>query len=132
MAKDYQCWRCGGSLSGIPVPFVRLAQCRACSADLHVCRMCRFYNPVLTTRCDHEMAEPAREIDIANFCHYFRPRYDAFIPKEKSRSDAARAQLEAIFGTATPSSDPADENTETNDELATAKARFDSIFKDSK
>lgn len=132
MAKDYQCWRCGGSLHDIPVPFVRLAQCRNCSADLHVCRMCRFYNPTLSGRCDHDMAEPAREIDIANFCHYFRPRYDAFQPKEKSRSDAAKAQLEAIFGPTENPDDPTPATADTSDDHATAKARFDSIFKDSK
>lgn len=130
MGKDLVCWRCGASLREVPLPLARLAQCRACGTDLHACRMCRFYNPNLNGRCDHDMAEPAREIDLANFCHYFRPRHDAFQPRDKSRSDAARAKLQEIFGaaadagSATPSADkPADD-------LTTARKKFDSLFKD--
>jgi len=118
------CWRCGASLKDLPLPITRLMQCKACNADLHVCRMCQFYNPGLHQKCDHDMAEPAREVDIANFCDYFKPRADAYTATEKSRADAARAQLEALFG--------GDDKTGATDKDAqqSAKDRFDSLFKD--
>lgn len=122
------CWRCGASLKDIPTPFVRLAQCKACGADLHVCRLCKFYNPSHFEKCDHDLAEPAREVDIANFCHYFRPKPGAYNPQEKTRSDDAMAQLKALFGDTDNAGKEAPE--ETPDQSAqSAKQKFDDLFK---
>lgn len=124
------CWRCGGSLHHVPQPLVRLAQCPACGADLHVCRLCKFYNPRHSDKCDHDLAEPAREIDVANFCHYFRPRPGAYNTVEHDRAEDAMAQLKALFGdsedTTAPSTSP---QAEAEDDKAAAKARFDDLFK---
>ena len=123
------CWRCGASLKELPKPLVRLAQCKVCAADLHVCRLCKFYNPNHFEKCDHELAEPAREVDVANFCHYFRPRPDAYNPKEKSKADEAMAQLKALFaGTGNESSSAngkAVEQTKKSD----TKTKLDDLFK---
>jgi len=112
------CWRCGASLKDIPKPLGRLAQ-----------RLCKFYNPNHFEKCDHDMAEPAREVDVANFCHYFRPRADAYNPQEKSRADDAMAELKALFGESEMTEQ--DENKETEDKTETDsdKAKFDSLFK---
>lgn len=95
---EYVCWKCGASLKSVPRPISRMSKCKLCEADLHVCRLCRFYNPRMLDRCDHEMAEPAREVDVANFCQYFKPKRDAYHAVEDSRSKAAQAQLKALFG----------------------------------
>ena len=121
---DLVCWRCGASLKDLPQPITRLIQCTACSADLHVCKLCRYYNPRLHQKCDHDMAEPAREIDIANFCDYFTPRPDAYQPLEASKTDAARAQLEALFG------GDEEAGADEKDAQQSAKDKFDSLFKD--
>ena len=125
------CWRCGASLKDIPRPFTRLEQCRACGADLHVCRMCRFYNPRMHDKCDHEMAEPAREVDLANFCQYYKPSPDAFDAKDRSSEDEAMQKLKALFGE--PEQEQSDkEATPTSEKLddrAAAKKRFDDLFK---
>ena len=78
------------------------------------------------------MAEPVRDVAVANFCHYFKPRPDAFNTDKKSKSDEALAQLKSLFG-------DTDETTlnDTRDKhhgsgLENAKNRFDSIFKDKK
>ena len=118
------CWRCGASLKDLPLPITRLMQCKACNADLHVCRLCQFYNPRLHQKCNHDMAEPAREVDIANFCDYFKPRPDAFKPADKSSADAARAQLEALFGGDDKAAAP------DNEAQQSAQDKFDSLFKD--
>lgn len=122
------CWRCGASLKDTPKPFTRLAQCKSCSADLHVCRLCKFYNPNHFEKCDHDMAEPAREVDVANFCHYFRPRPDAYNPQEKFRADDAMSQLKALFGEDSVATDEADSEEEKPGD-ASAKAKFDALFK---
>ena len=122
------CWHCGGSLKNIATPFTRLAQCQACGADLHVCRLCKFYNPNHFEKCDHDMAEPAREVDIANFCHYFRAKPNAYNPREKSRADDAMAQLKALFGETEDNSKDTPEQSADQDEPS-AKQKFDDLFK---
>ena len=117
------CWSCGASLSAIPLPFTRLEQCKHCHVDLHVCRLCRFYNPRVSDKCDHEQAEPARDISVANFCDYFQPRADAFVANADSNSEAALDKLRALFG------EPAD-SSQTASSPSHSKNKFDALFKD--
>lgn len=120
------CWRCGASLNTITLPMERLAQCRQCNADLHVCRLCRYYNPRVNDKCDHEMAEPARAIDVANFCHYFRPRSGAHDSEDKQRADKAMEQLKSLFGDDAPTETSSDVADKTHD---ADRSRFDDLFK---
>ncbi len=98
MSEKIVCWHCGEALREVPKPFPRLAKCRHCEADLHVCLMCRHYNPRYSTRCDHEMAEAARELDLANFCHYLKLRPDAYLAQAHDQGKQAEAKLKALFG----------------------------------
>lgn len=98
MMEKTVCWRCGEALEKIEQPFPRLAKCHACEADLHVCRMCQFYKPLLSRRCEHEQAEPAREVDLANFCDYLKLAKNAYAGGEHKRASNAAVQLEALFG----------------------------------
>jgi len=125
------CWHCGASLQQVSLPLTRLAQCKACGADLHVCRLCKFYNPRHSDKCDHELAEPAREVDVANFCHYFRPQAGAYNSQEKSRADDALAQLQALFGDSEeqqPNS-PDKASSAADTDKPSDKDRFDALFK---
>ena len=97
MSKKFVCWRCGESLKEIARPFPRLEKCRTCGADLHVCLMCHFYNPRMNDHCDHELAEPAREADLANFCQYLKLKPGAFT-KAMDKAKQAEAELKALFG----------------------------------
>ena len=128
------CWSCGASLADVPLPFTRLEQCKTCRADLHVCRLCRFYNPNISDKCDHELAEPAREVTVANFCHYFRPRPGAFQADNKGKSDAALTQLKSLFGESASQAQTSDnEDSAGQDELSDqekARRKFESLFKD--
>ena len=97
MIPNLVCWRCGEPLrDDLPRIFPRLEKCLACGSDLHVCRMCRFYAPQYTTKCSHDRAEPAREIDIANFCSHFRLRHGAH--DGAGGGERARDDLDALFG----------------------------------
>lgn len=98
MKKTLVCWRCGASLQELSLPFRRLEQCLKCRADLHVCRMCKSYNPRLTGGCDDPRAQGVRDKELANFCDYFKPSPDAYTPRDDSKSNAAKAELYALFG----------------------------------
>ena len=93
------CWKCGASIEELPQPLERLATCHACLAELHVCKLCQFYNPRVSDKCDEPLAAGSvREVDRANFCDYFKPKPDVFTATDSSAADAAKAELEALFG----------------------------------
>ena len=98
MSANLVCWKCAASLSAYSLPLERLAECKQCHADLHVCRLCQFYNPRLSDHCDEPMAEFVREIERANFCDYFKPRAHAFVAADSQATQAARSELDALFG----------------------------------
>ena len=83
----------------------------------------------MNDRCDHEMAEPARAIDVANFCHYFKPSDEAFVPDQKSRSDQAMDELKALFGDTADDSQTDETPASAADDYDTARKKFDDIFK---
>lgn len=98
MTEKLVCWRCGEPLQKVERSLPRLAKCQSCEADLHVCRMCFYYNPKLSEHCDHEMAEPARQVDQANFCDYLQLKPDAFVSDEYAKAKQASARLSSLFG----------------------------------
>ena len=123
MTGKLVCWRCGEALGDIPKPIPRLFKCRQCEADLHVCLMCRHYNPRYSSKCDHEMAEPARERDLANFCHYLKLKPNAFVEKAFDQSKEAEAKLKALFGDTEEEQDIA-KNESSDDPMEKLKSLF--------
>ncbi|UCH54221.1 MAG: hypothetical protein JSW09_05480 [Pseudomonadota bacterium] len=103
------CWKCGGVLTGVPFPLSRRAECPQCQAELHVCRLCHFYDPRVEGKCREDRAEEVRDKERANFCDYFKPRPGAFRVKDGAKAQAAKARVDALFGGATPNAqhDPA-------------------------
>jgi hypothetical protein len=97
MAVDtLNCWRCGAAVVEEPLPLSRAAECRACRAELHVCRMCEFYAPGRANDCREPVAEPVSDKARANFCGWFRPRA-GLAPAGNDAAEAARRQLEDLF-----------------------------------
>lgn len=123
------CWRCGKSLKDIPLPFTRLQQCKHCHADLHVCRLCRFYNPAVSEKCNHDLAEPARDIELANFCQYFKPVSNAFNEKNHGREEDAMARLKSLFGDDAQDATADSYNDDTKTDYEKAKDKFDALFR---
>ena len=98
MDNGLKCWKCGASLADYTLPLRRLEECRACAAELHVCRMCEFYDTSKAKHCQEPIADEVKDKIHANFCDYFRPTPTAWRPEQRSAADQARAQLEALFG----------------------------------
>jgi hypothetical protein len=117
------CWKCGASLEGEPLPLARLAVCPACRADLHVCRLCVFYDPGVADHCREPVAEVVQDKERGNFCGYFQPRPGAHARPGPDPAREAKARLEALFG-GTPEGDtgpPASESEQ-------ARRRLDDLF----
>lgn len=98
MTEAMVCWKCGASLDGLPLPLGRREECPACHADLHVCRMCRFYDTSVAHACREPVAEEVKDKARANFCDYFQARPGAYRPADDAPARAAREQLDALFG----------------------------------
>jgi hypothetical protein len=98
MSTELVCWKCGAFLKGVPLPLSRRAQCPACEAELHVCRLCTLYNPRVSDRCDEPRAEHPRDAERANFCDYFKPRPGAYAAPDRAEAQAAKARIDALFG----------------------------------
>ena len=46
--------------------------CESCSADLHVCKNCEFYDPSSYNECREPNADRVVEKERANYCDYFQ------------------------------------------------------------
>lgn len=92
------CWRCGASLSELSLPLMRQDECPACHAQVHVCKLCEFYEPKVAKQCREPIADEVKDKDRANFCGYFQPNPRAYQAANQSGSMSARADLDALFG----------------------------------
>lgn len=93
------CWKCGNLLEVIHLPLSRTEECPSCSADLHVCRMCRFYDPGVGDACREPVAERVTDKTRANFCGYLELRKNAHSGGMGSTSSE---DLNALFGLEDP------------------------------
>lgn len=98
MSAQVQCWRCGAVYQEDVRSLPRAAECAACHADLHVCKMCKFYDTRIAKHCREPIAEEVKDKERANFCAYLTVRMNAFSPDSQPNTDAARARLDALFG----------------------------------
>ncbi len=92
------CFRCGESLAALSLPLSRRDQCPACSADVHVCKMCAHFDARVPRQCREDGAEDVGEKERPNFCDWFTPSDSAFDADRKSEADAAKDALAALFG----------------------------------
>jgi hypothetical protein len=116
------CWKCGASIASEPLPLARLAACPACHADLHVCRLCEFYEPGVANSCREPIADVVGDKERANFCGYFQPRPDACTGSGGDPAREARTRLEALFGNA-PGGEP-----ESASDAGGARRRLEDLF----
>ncbi len=98
MSDSLNCWKCGSALDDMPMPLRRRDECPACDTDLHVCRMCEFYDTSVAKSCREPVAEEVTDKERSNFCDYFRARPGVHAAGGVGEAEAARAQLESMFG----------------------------------
>jgi len=96
-AAALDCWKCGAPLEDMPVPVGRGEYCRACRAEIHVCRMCRFFDRSKAKQCAEPVAEPVQDKERANFCGYYEPVAGRFRPAGGA-DENPRTALDALFG----------------------------------
>ena len=127
MKKVIECWRCGTALKPDQLPVNRLEQCHHCHADLYVCRLCRSWNPRYTSKCSHDHADPPLDRERANFCQYFNPAAGVFRNAGAPPGEAARTDLEALFG-AGPAQDSAESSADNITETERAHRALADLF----
>jgi hypothetical protein len=98
MAHDLVCWKCGASLAALSLPLRRLEECPTCRAELHACKLCVDFDTRIAKQCREPTAEEVRDKEHANFCDHFKPRPIAHVPRDGAVIDAARAELDRLFG----------------------------------
>lgn len=107
MTDDLVCWKCGAPLADEPLPLARAAECKSCRADLHVCRLCEFYDPRVAKQCREPIAEEVKDKERSNFCGYFKAMPGAFTPADRTAAEAARSGLDALFTRRAAAHEPA-------------------------
>jgi hypothetical protein len=84
-------------LAALTLPLRRLDACKACSAELHVCKMCVEYDVAYAHHCKEPTAEEVRKKDEANFCDHFKPKAGAYVPKDTGETARAMSALDELF-----------------------------------
>lgn len=73
----------------------RKEECPHCSADMHSCKNCTYYDPGAHNQCTETISEYVPDKERANFCGMYRPHGGNRAPAEDA--NAAKARLEALF-----------------------------------
>jgi len=97
MSHSLVCWKCGSSLSALSLPLRRLDVCKACNAELHVCKMCVEYDTSYAQHCKEPTAEEVRKKDEANFCDFFKPKAGAYVAKDEAALARSKTALDDLF-----------------------------------
>ena len=90
------CFQCGREIPADRT-ILREDECPHCSADLHACRNCRFYDPAVSDQCAEPQAEWVADKERGNFCEYF-VYADRGGPAGLAReSESARERFNKLF-----------------------------------
>ena len=102
------------------LPLRRLEECRKCGAELHVCKLCEWYDTAVAKHCREPIAEEVKDKERANFCDYFKPRANAYSSTPQDAAAKAKAQLDALFSGGVTASQPSAADK--------ARAELDALF----
>ena len=97
MTQGLVCWNCAASLAELSLPLRRLDVCKACNAELHVCKMCIEYDVSYAKHCKEPTAEEVRRKTEANFCDHFKPKPGAYTAKNTAEVTRAKSALDDLF-----------------------------------
>lgn len=115
MTATLVCWKCGTPIKDLPLPLARLAACPHCRVDLHVCKLCKFYDISVAKYCQEPIADEVLDKERSNFCGYFYAKPNAYQPQDTAKHTKA---LDALFGKETQLDKPAE----------TAREQLENLF----
>ena len=84
-------------MEALTLPLRRLDVCKACNAELHVCKICVEYDTSYAKHCKEPTAEEVRKKEEANFCDHFKPRAKAFVGRDDADLARVKSALDALF-----------------------------------
>ena len=122
MSELYTCWKCAGPLQELQLPLPRHEECSHCRAQLHVCRMCLYFDAAAAQQCREPVAENVSDKQRANFCGYYQINPQAYAGLLDQAADSRK--LDALFGDG--ASGEASETSTSEDELS---KQLDQLFK---
>ena len=99
MPESTTCWKCGDPLQELLMPLARHEECPHCRTQLHVCRMCVYFDTTAPQQCREPVAENVSDKQRANFCGYFQINPQACAGPSDQAADSL--QLDALFGDGT-------------------------------
>ncbi len=89
------CVICGTSVDD-KFPVSRLAHCLRCTADLHACRQCFWYDARVAKQCREPMAEWMADKEKSNFCDYYKLNDKTRVVAD-TKADEAKEALKKLF-----------------------------------
>ena len=123
MTETSVCWKCGGPLLDLLFPLARHEECPHCQAQLHVCRMCIFFDTASAQQCREPIADLVSDKQRANFCGYFQINPHAFTAST-DQAVASIRELDALF-----SSESCEAASETRSDEASGDETLEELFK---
>lgn len=96
----YYCFKCRNELEFIVKVGIKVGRqdiCPHCTAYLHVCKNCRFYDPALHNHCRLTDADFIKDRETANFCAQFDFRDQDTQPEQDQSIVKAKAKLNDLF-----------------------------------
>jgi hypothetical protein len=90
--------------------------------------MCEFYDTSVAKSCREPVAEEVTDKERANFCDYFRGQPGVRAAGGVSEADAAKAQLEAMFGIEGAPGDGESPMDKKEREAEDARRKLDELF----
>ena len=117
MSEIISCYRCGESLEKLSLPLSRRDECPACTVDVHVCRMCIYFDRGVPRQCLEDGAEEVLDMVKVNFCDWFKPSATAFDPVMSAQETQAKSELESLFSDEPVSKPDADSTTQSAEDL---------------
>ena len=124
MSETCTCWKCGGPLPDLLLPLPRHEECPHCQVQLHVCRMCGFFDTAAPQQCCEPVADLVPDKQRANFCGYFQINPHAF-SEPSGETGESRQQLDALFGDESSAS-PAETGTKED----ASREELDKLFRE--
>ncbi len=75
----------------------RKDECPHCSADVHACKNCRFFDPGKSNQCIESQADYVADKNRANFCEFFQPNARVPLTGKEGSGNAKQTDVKKAF-----------------------------------